>query len=177
VEQIVAAARTRDLTVVSRGEDPFTLTCGEVGTLLMRSGHPVAIAADERRSNAARRIAVAWKDSPEAARSISAAMPYLARAQSVVILSALEESRHREEAERSAQRLDRQLQWHGIQTEVRLVEPTRGITPALMDAALKADCDLVVSGAYGHSRMQEFVLGGFTREVLTKAPLPILLFH
>jgi nucleotide-binding universal stress UspA family protein len=46
-----------------------------------------------------------------------------------------------------------------------------------MDAALEADCDLVVSGAYGHSRMQEYVLGGFTREVLIKAALPILLFH
>src|ERR1700686_4244492 len=58
VEEIVAAARTRDMTVLSRGEDPFTLTCGEIGTLLMRSGHPVAVAADEHRSSVARRIAL-----------------------------------------------------------------------------------------------------------------------
>lgn len=177
VEQIVAAARMRDLTVVSRGADPFTLAYGEIGTLLMRSGHPVVVAADEHRSTAAGKIALAWKDSAEAARAVSAAMPYLARAQSVVILSALEDSRHRAEVESGVQRLDRQLRWHRIQTKSRLVEPTHGVAQALIDAALKADCDLVVSGAYGHSRVQEFALGGFTREVLIKSALPILLFH
>jgi nucleotide-binding universal stress UspA family protein len=70
------------------------------------------------------------------------------------------------------------LGWHNANVRIRpLLERSRPPVAVLLDAAVQAGCSLLVMGGYGHSRLREAVFGGFTREVLKTAPLPVMLSH
>ena len=121
-------------------------------------------------------IAVAWKESAEAARAVAAAAGLLRGADHVCILSASTDGAGRDRI--SAQRLADSLRWQGIKTDI-LVETAAsgGEALALQNMAYGRDCDLLVMGAYGHSRLRELVLGGVTREMLSGCAIPVLLFR
>lgn len=75
-----------------------------------------------------------------------------------------------------ADRLVRNLVWHGLQA--RHVPLGSGRDPVeVLLTAVPSDAGLLVMGGYGHSRLREWVFGGFTRRVLEEAPLPVLLAH
>ena len=122
-------------------------------------------------------VAVAWNDSPGAARALHAARPFLQRARRVVILSAP----RRESALRPAFRLEDWLQRHRPDCEFEMLgdmgHDADRVGAGLLDAADRAGADLLVMGAYGHSRFSEWVLGGVTRHVLECATRPLLMRH
>jgi len=121
-------------------------------------------------------IGVAWDFSRPAARAIADAMPILERAKTVRVVTITQEKRI--DAKRSGAELIRHLAFHGIEIVVEEEEAAgRSIGQALEDYATAHDLDLLVMGAYGHSRLRDFVLGGATKTVIAHPPLPVLLSH
>jgi nucleotide-binding universal stress UspA family protein len=123
-----------------------------------------------------KRILVAWNASRESARAVREAMPFLTRAEQVVVLSA-EPDRNKRDDEH-AREIARYLSAHGI-------DPVAGgisgmdMRPAdaIMAQAADMNADLIVMGAYGHMRLREFILGGATRDMLKQAPVSLLMAH
>jgi len=124
------------------------------------------------------RIAIAWKDTPEAARALTAAMPLLEKGREMHVCSANESGSPGTEGIDSSDRIVRCLRWHGLNVHGHFVSPAdRTPADAVLRGAQEVSASLLVMGAYGHSRVREFVFGGFTRRVLHGAELPVLLFH
>ena len=120
-------------------------------------------------------VVMAWKPVREAARAVSAAMPFLKQARRVVILSWTGED---EKIEGSRLDLNGYLRLHGIEAEWQHQgkEPD-SLGDLLLSRAFDAGADLLVMGCYGHSRAREWALGGTTRTVLASMTLPVLMAH
>jgi len=177
IQGVVAEARVRELVVLGRPDEISGLGMQGVGDVLIRAGRPVLLATDTAPNSIGHNIAIAWKDSAEAARAMTAAMPLLEKAQRVVILTAAENGDDGKLAAISTKRLADQLAWHGIPAEVRSIAPGADASESILEAAHRFGADLLVMGGYGHSRAREFVFGGFTRRVLQDSPLPVLMSH
>lgn len=168
-------ARYHDLTVMAR--DP-ELSLDRIKSVLMQSGRPLLLAPPKPLQVIGRRIAVAWKEGPEAARAVTAASPWLARAEKVVVLSASRNEAGDDRDRLSAERLALCLRWQGIKAEVEMAYSMSGSeTHALQNKAYDGDVDLLVMGAYGHSRLREYVLGGVTEDMLADCAIPVLIFR
>ena len=119
-----------------------------------------------------RRVLIAWKETREAARAVTAALPWLVRAASVHAIAC------GPDADEALRRLRTYLSAQGVALETQRHEP--GETDAgekLLSAAVDMGADLLVMGCYGHSRAREWVLGGATRSVLRSMTLPVLMSH
>ena len=119
---------------------------------------------------------VAWDGSAEASRALKAAVPLLSKARSVVLASVLGESDSGIDlpAVEGAEYLSR----HGIACEMVEHSFEHGsVAEVLTDVAARREAAYLVMGAYGHSRFVETVLGGVTREIFDKPPLPIFTCH
>lgn len=164
--------RTADLIVVGRDPDS---RLDVLEAALLDTGKPVLIATERLDPCLHGVVAIAWKNTAEAAGAVSAAMPFIAKALRVVILSIEEDP---DVTDASVERLAKNLRWHNPNVEIRRQAPG-GADPidALLEAADKAGADLVVMGGYGHTRIREAVFGGFTRAVLQGAALPVLMAH
>ena len=163
-----------DLIVVGR---PDTGHPESVEVALMDSGKPVLIAPTNASQSLVGTIAIAWKDTVEAARAVAAAMPLIEAAQAVVILSVEEKHSDATSAE-TCEKLARSLRWHNPTTRVQHVKGDgRAPVETLLDAAGACATDLLVMGGYSHSRLREVVFGGFTQRILDKAELPVLMVH
>ena len=175
--ELVAAARFSDLLIVDR-----TAEFGQesLSAVIVAAGRPVLIPATSGAPKVGANVAIAWKETAETARAVTAAMPLLERAQRVIVVAADEAGNEAAATLASAERLAASLRWHGIKSEGRLVVPGKGAAAgALFGEAKKLGAELVVMGAYGHSRVRELIFGGFTRAILNDASalLPVLLFH
>ncbi len=126
----------------------------------------------------AERVLIAWDASREAARAVSDAMPVLERATSVLVVSINPKSTPLGHGELPGADIARHLARHNIEVEVRSVEmDLMDDGEALLSFAADHGRDLLVMGAYAHSRMRELVLGGATRTILKKMTLPVLMAH
>ncbi|HTH17874.1 MAG TPA: universal stress protein [Magnetospirillum sp.] len=174
-EAVAWRGRLSDLVVMGRptegAETPSLLT---LNAALMESGKPLLLAPPMALPTIGSRIAVAWNGSAEAGRAVAAALPLMKRAESVTILSLTEDDRT---LSAPAGELAAFLAWHGITANCQVVHAGAHAGNVLLDqcAALKAD--LLVMGAYTHSRLRQLILGGVTRHVLNHATLPCLLCH
>lgn len=172
---LVAEARIHDLTVLGNATALGGMVREAAGTVLVNSGRPILLLPAKAPKKMGKSIAIAWKASPEAARAVAAAMPLLAAAARVTIVSIAE---NEDETASGADALSTSLRWHGINAEISyMAHPAGSIHDTILKAAADAKADLLVMGAYGHSRLSEFVFGGFTRHVLGGAVLPTLLAH
>ena len=78
----------------------------------------------------------------------------------------------------SAEYLAKQLKWHGVTAQVRMEYASAGSdSTALKEMAYNCDADLLVMGAYGHSRVREFVFGGVTQDVLADCAIPVFMLR
>jgi nucleotide-binding universal stress UspA family protein len=167
--------RLHDLIVLARSERqaaaPSTVT---LESALLHSGRPVLVAPGEPTQAIGRKVVMAWNGKMQAARALGASLPFLGRAETVTILTAVESH-----TPGRPQEVVRYLSWHGIRAEgVEVPAPSPGkVGQILLDHVAQAGADLLVMGAYGHSRLKEMILGGATREVLGHAPLPVLMAH
>jgi nucleotide-binding universal stress UspA family protein len=172
---MVSYGTTVDLLVASRGiggDDAVARSLLEA--LLLETGRPLLIPAGATVSpTIAERIAVAWKPTPQAARAVAFAMPFLARAKEVAVITVEEEEGGRDDVGR----LVSYLAWHGIKAAAQRVSPGPDGAAETMLAAAAAKSELLVMGGYGHTRLREWVFGGFTQRVLANAPMPVLLAH
>ena len=127
-----------------------------------------------------RNIVVAWNGTPESAHALAAAMPLLAQADTVSVLSHHPGSNGHVGAtdETDVHGLIAYLGWHGIAARIPPQAPEgHHVGQALVAGAVAASADLLVMGAYGHSRLREMVFGGATRHVVEDGTLPTLLMH
>ena len=143
--------------------------------MVMECGRPVLVAASGAPDSFSGTAMVCWNESSNATRALAAATPILAKAKRVVFTSVGERDNGRREA---MEDLARRFAWNGAATEVQMVEPNGRKTPAAL-ATAAADCnaDLIVMGAYSHSRTHELIFGSCTEAFLRDADRPILLMH
>ena len=172
---VVRRTRFNDLLVIRaarEGKGPAPQT---VEAALMAGGRPVLLAPPNGPASPSRTIVVAWKNTSEAARALTAAMPFLAEADKIIVVT-VGESQADDLASLTA--IAEYLRWHRFEVESRRITSDSGSAPqALLRVARDAQADLIVMGGYGHSRVREMVFGGFTRHMLAGAELPVLLFH
>ncbi|MGR3755676.1 MAG: universal stress protein [Tranquillimonas sp.] len=146
-------------------------------TLLFEARLPVLLTA-RRLDPAMRRIVIAWDGSPSGLSAARAALPLLRRADTVDIVMIDPPSHPAETADPGAE-LATFLQRHGVPAEITMLPRTLPrISEVLVRHARDTDADLIVMGAYGHSRLREAVFGGVTRDMIGgDGQIPVLLAH
>jgi nucleotide-binding universal stress UspA family protein len=174
VDRLTEQSRCHDLLVVKGGSvESGGMHPIELSRLVMSTGRPILLAPDAS-PRQLRNVVIAWKDVPEAARAVNAAIPILERAQKIFVVITRED----DEPVSRCENVVTQLAWHGLSAEAHSVVPgERDPAHAMLETARAAGADLLVMGAYGHSRLRETVLGGFTRSVLYDASLPVFMLH
>lgn len=172
-------ARTADLVVLPLpAEDDIGVLGGHgVEAALLAVGRPVLLVPEKGLpAGFPKKVLVAWNGSREAARALTDAVPLLARAKAVTVLSSGPAGD--EGPQHSAKAAVRYLARHGIAAEaVHAAASDEKAGDAILARARKAGADLVVMGAYGRPRFAELVLGGATRAVLGGAGMPVLMSH
>ena len=118
-------------------------------------------------------VAVAWDGGKEASRAMRTALPLLRLASTVVILSAPAASSRKVDSSL----LQAFLSARGVDSEVTVLADVGDAAPALIKAAKAANADLLVAGAFGHPRLQEFIIGGATRTFLNADGPSLFLSH
>ncbi|MCB2103008.1 MAG: universal stress protein [Rhodobacterales bacterium] len=175
-EDEITACRGRlaDLIVVARpvadSEVSTTLT---INAALFESGRPVLIAPPGPPRSLTGTAVVAWNGSAEAARSVAAAGPLLRRFDKVLIVT----SGEGEAGVPSGDRLSQYLAWHGVASDVTTISDGRGAGSEILAACAGCDANLLVMGAYTHSRLRQLILGGVTSHMLAEATIPVLMSH
>jgi nucleotide-binding universal stress UspA family protein len=180
VPVVAAEAGRADLVIIGRN-DRLDSESGVYqiapADIIMASGTPVmVVSADAPLSFKARRILLAWKSTPQAVRAVHDALPLLKSAETVVLTEVVSESEDGK-YEISAESMAAYLASHGIEVSIRRLQSTGDAGYQLVEAALDNECDLIVAGAYGHSRLREWVLGGVTRSLLDIPTMPCILSH
>ena len=177
-EVVQRASILADLVVTARPDsvpdDPQFLVTLEAAVL--GAGRPALLVppGSPPRSHVGHTVVIAWRSTSDCAHAVSAAQPFLAEAGRIVILTAATNRTHPARAPELAS----YLAWHGIDSEIKTVEPGPDkVGAALLDAAANLEADLLVMGAYGHSRLRELLLGGVTRHIVGNATLPVLMAH
>jgi nucleotide-binding universal stress UspA family protein len=167
-DYICDQARSADLIITrpDRGGVPFEGSRRtDVGDLVMRAGRPVLIVPDEAPPLALNHAVVGWKDTRESRRAVADALPLLECAGAITIV----EIAARIDLAAAEERLKDVAAWlaaHGIIAETLAVEAHGDTAEQLDDIAERKGADLIVAGAYGHSRLREWVFGGVTAQIL-----------
>lgn len=167
-------ARFYDLTVIAREPE---LLPSRITDIIVGSGRPVLLAASTPREEIGRNIAIAWKPCAQAARAVAMATPFLARASRVTILVMPEGSAGESDTVAAARPLRECLEWRGIQAQILAIDPGPEPALTLREAVYAQECDLLVMGAYSHSRLREAALGGVTQALVDACEVPTLLVH
>lgn len=178
---VLAQARAADI-LVTGGVPPGVSDAFAVANpkdLVMQAGRPLLVVPDNVSSLDLGTVLVAWKETPEARRALTDALPLLAKASGVVVAEIPETA---PEYDACAARLADVVAWlgrHKIVASARVAEPGQGRNVAATLDAVAADVSagLVVAGAYGHSRFRELVLGGVTEHLMTRSERCVLLSH
>ena len=169
--------RLSDLIVFAHtGTDADVPAMMTLNSALMATGRPLLLCPAEGGAGFGRSIAIAWNGSVEASRAVAAALPLLIKAESVTILAVTEHAEKTIEA--PADELAAYLAWNGVTAKISLAQATTAHAgEELLRQAGKAGADLLVMGAYTHSRLRQLILGGVTRHVIAHAPMAVLMCH
>lgn len=177
VDALAAAARLADVAVVTLTtplDDGPMVSALDVGGLAVSTRVPVlAIPSDRSSFPVDGRAMVAWDGSHEAANALHAAVPMLSLASDVHLVTVIEKSDRYPPTDAL-----RYLGHYGIEPELHERPRSHPTTEETLDAvATELSADLLVMGAYGHSRLRETMFGGVTRYFLDFAKYPLLLVH
>ena len=167
-----AAARFCDISLLSvDGNAPLNQWYAE--GVIFGSGHPCLVLPQGYQISLFQRAVIAWDGSSAAIRSITGAIPVLANAADVLVLTAAPD---KTVANIETEELVSYLHLHGIPAVSEVIEiGERSAADAIADRAHSYRTDLLVMGAFGHSQLRDFILGSFTRDMLTKPPLPVFM--
>lgn len=179
----VVGMRTRfsDLVISGRpyGEGRANLELEAVVEAALFDGQaPVLLVPDSYRGSVpARRVVVAWNQSDEALSAVKKALPVL-KAAELVDITVIDPPAHGPERSDPGGQLSQFLARHGVKAEVSVLAKTMPrISDVLNRHVRDTSADLVVMGAYGHSRFREAILGGATRHMLELAETPVFMAH
>ncbi len=160
-----------DLLVVASSDmmwlAPFTPI---IEACFTQTGRPVLLAPPEMPEHIGARVAVGWDGSVAATRAVAAAMPFLHRADEILVVSCEESKKPSPRGESLAEF----LAWHGLEAGVeRITAPSRAAGEELFDRAIARDCDLIVLGARVHTRAHRLLFGSVTEYALDEPRLAV----
>lgn len=168
-------ARYFDLTVLGWSDGSADLAHFAEATVF-GSGRPTLIVPDRLTVSDFEHVAIAWDGSRVAARALADARPFLERASRVTVATVLDEKPLSEID--LGERLAEALRESGLPADhLDIASGGEAVGTALQQRTAEAGANLLVMGAYGHSRLREFVLGGATRGVLADPRMPVLISH
>jgi len=177
-----AHARYVDLTILGqldpdRGEAEIIDRRPE--QVALASGHPVLVVPYAGPfENVGRRVVVGWSATREAARAVNDAMPLLMAADVVNVLTIDAHEAPRGHGALPGADISLHLARHGVKATIeQTVSGDLSVGDTLLSRAADLGADLLVMGAYGHSRLRELLLGGATRTLLRSMTLPVLMSH
>jgi nucleotide-binding universal stress UspA family protein len=175
---MVREARAADLLVIGR-DRTRDLSFGPLvpGRTILRAGRPVLAVPPGIQSLQAERVVIGWKDTREARRALQDALPFLHRAKWATLIEICDHGME-DEGQRHLEDVARYLKWHRVPVGPLLaVHTTDDVAHELIRSASDEDADLIVAGAYGHSRLGEWLFGGVTQELLASSPVCCLFAH
>ncbi len=180
-EGVIEQSRSAELVIVSQavdGKDPPMLT-DIAQRLALESGRPVLVIPSTWLAREyGLDVAVAWNDSRESARAAFDALPLLERARKIRLITVGDPTDSDGTNIVPAAEMAATLARHGLDVEVETVtNRDRHTGNAILSRVAADGSDLLIMGAYGHSRMREFILGGVTRDVLKNMTVPVLMSH
>jgi nucleotide-binding universal stress UspA family protein len=174
-------ARYCDLVVIGQTlttNAPAFLRADFPEYVLLHCARPVLVVPPRGKlGKVGEKVTVAWNGSPNALRAITSAIALLRRARQVELLLFNAGAGGALHGELPGADMALFLARHGVRVEVKLAEAAGNVGEALLEQAAKAGSDLIVMGAYGHSRFREILLGGATRTALLASPLPLWMAH
>ena len=146
------------------------------GMVLLNAGRPVLVVPESLADgNPGQRVVIAWKDTREARHAVQSAVPYLKMADHIALVEVAEAALEAA-AREQLNDVEKYLRRHGIAVNTKSVTyPHGSISDQLRDVARKEGADLIVAGAYGHTRLGEWVFGGVTRGLLQDSEVCCLL--
>jgi nucleotide-binding universal stress UspA family protein len=177
-ENLALHGRYADLLVLGQ-DDPESDSAGLLETVLFDSGRPVlAIPFAGNFKSIGKRVLIGWNASREATRALHDALPLIAKADTATVFLANPKRGLGAHGEEPGADIARHLVRHGLKVEVaKAVADDVADSALLLNHASDMGADLLVMGAYGHSRLREFILGGVTRSLLREMTIPVLLSH
>lgn len=181
VAAVAAEARAADLVITSRssatGASDYNIALP--AALILQAGRPVLVTPPDTAQLTVKRAVVAWKDTREARRAVSDALPFLQGAEKVHLVELCDGAEAIPAATDRLTHLADYLLRHGVSATIGAdIEGRDANAPhQLLDVAERHNADLIVAGVYGHSRLREWVFGGFTRALLDQTKRAILFGH
>jgi nucleotide-binding universal stress UspA family protein len=180
-DALATNARYADLAILGQidPDDPVTgprylpeeviLGCGRPALVIPYIGAPASLGE---------RVMIAWDASREAARAVNDALPLLERATTVKVVTLNPSNQPFGHGEEPGADIGLHLARHDINVEVQRIEARDiDLANALLSELANQGADLLVMGAYGHSRLRELMLGGVTRTILAEMTVPVLMSH
>jgi nucleotide-binding universal stress UspA family protein len=175
-DALAREARSADLVVIGQKVGDF-LNPLDPGEALLKLGRPTLVVPDGVSSLSAEHVVVGWKDTREARRAVQDALPFLHEASRVTVV----EICNQDDESTAKDRVDdvvRYLTQHRINATTRVMLQQQGSAAAhLLRLVQEEGADLTVSGAYGHSRLGEWMFGGVTRDLLASSSVCCLMSH
>lgn len=177
---VARRARFADLVILPKpyGEGQYADAPVVVEAAMFQGHAPVVVLADGAPCPLApKRVVVAWNESVEAMAAIRRALPMLRSADEVNVCIVAPE-RHSSESSDPGAELSRMLARHGVKVEVTILAQTLPrVSEVIERHVADVNADMLVMGAYGHSRFREAILGGATRNMLEFAKVPVFMAH
>jgi nucleotide-binding universal stress UspA family protein len=179
-EAIAERARFADLLILGQfdTENPPTLSAFLLpAKVVFEAATPVLVVPDTSRSpEIGKHVMVTWDGSREAARAIRDAIPFIEGAAHVSLIAIDPLRQGHMAGGTNTATMVAYLARHGVRAEAReMSSEGKRVAEALIAHATELGADLLVMGAYGHSRVFEFLLGGRTQDLLERTPIPVLL--
>jgi nucleotide-binding universal stress UspA family protein len=177
IEALSREARSADLVLIgTEKEAGSAYRVLDPGGAMLKLGRPTLLVPKGVNALRAEHIVVGWKDAREARRAVRDAVPLLQQATRVTLVEACGP----DEEETASDRLNdvaRYLKRHRVKGSTRVMVEEGSGAEQLIQIAREEQADLLVTGAYGHSRLGEWIFGGVTRELLASSPICCLMSH
>ena len=176
IKSFTSLARAHDLSILDAEPISLAVDRGLIEAVLMESGRPLIVVPQGHEIFTGGRIAIAWDGSAKAARALNDALPLLRAATQVELVSVTGEKdlAHMVSGAEIAPYLAR----HGVTVNILALPAMNGdVAETLRNYARLTRADMIVMGAYVHSRLRQMVLGGTTQSLLKNAPVPLFLAY
>lgn len=175
---LISEARCADLIVIEKGGRSIDFyRAADTGAAILGAGRPFLVVPGAVKSLTADHVVVGWKDTREARRAVQDALPFLHEAKRVTVIEICENDQ-KEAARHHVDDVVLYLARHRIKAEGRIeTQLLESGADQIIGFSENEGADLLVTGAYGHSRLNEWIFGGVTRGLLTSSPICCLMSH
>jgi nucleotide-binding universal stress UspA family protein len=173
---VARVGRATDLVITGQPSEERDLPSSlSLTAALLETGRPILMIPGLTPTSIGKRIALAWNGSAESARAVAAALPLFKRSDAVTVLTIAENG---DVPEADTEGLAAYLAAHGVKTSLHAFSADgRSTGEAILHEVGILGCDLLVMGAFTHSRLRQLIFGGVTRHIVSHARVPVLMTH